>query len=318
MNQDTIPERFLQRIKEAKEHQIEELDLSNGQLTQIPDEVFELTHLHKLDLSYNNIQDIPSQISRLINLKSLDLIGNEELTDIHQELVKLPSLIFLRLTWKVKIIIPEWFSQIKQLGLHLIDKTQSRSVYIETIPDTIINLENLVFFKIWLKLSSQDWLPWLKTLDKLELDLSDNQLSTLPESITNLSNLTGLDLSDNQLSTLPESITNFSNLTELNLRYNQLSTLPESINNISNLTELNLSYNQLSTLPESITNLSNLTGLDLSSNQLSTLPESITNLSNLTELDLSYNQLSTLPESITNLSNLTRLDLSYNQLSTLP
>ena len=91
MSQDTIPERFLQRIKEAKEQQIEELNLSNyyltkenQKLTHIPDEVFELTHLQKLNLNYNNIQDIPSQISRLINLKSLDLIGNEELTSIHR------------------------------------------------------------------------------------------------------------------------------------------------------------------------------------------------------------------------------------------
>ncbi len=82
----SIPELFRQRIQEAKEQHIEELDLSyhylandSEKLTQIPDEVFELTHLTKLNLRNNNIQKIPSQISRLTNLNSLDLIGNEEL-----------------------------------------------------------------------------------------------------------------------------------------------------------------------------------------------------------------------------------------------
>ncbi len=56
-----------------------------------------------------------------------------------------------------------------------------------------------------------------------------NQLTTLPESITKLSNLTELDLSENQLTTLPESITKLSNLTELDLSYNPLENPPIEI-----------------------------------------------------------------------------------------
>ncbi|WP_186376255.1 leucine-rich repeat domain-containing protein, partial [Hyella patelloides] len=44
------------------------------------------------------------------------------------------------------------------------------------------------------------------------LNLADNQLTTIPESLANLSNLRGLDLSDNQLTTIPESLANLSNL----------------------------------------------------------------------------------------------------------
>ncbi|MDJ0535953.1 MAG: leucine-rich repeat domain-containing protein [Xenococcaceae cyanobacterium MO_207.B15] len=325
MKQDNIPKVFQQRIEQAQEQQLEELDLSYDyyyfysiRLTHIPDEVFELTHLKKLNLSNNNIKEIPSEIGRLTSLESLDLIGNKELTNISQELIHLPNLVFLRLTWNVNSVIPEWFSQIKQLGLEIIEQDKFKfPTIIRTIPDEILNLENLVFLKIWLRYS-KDWIPWLQSLKELELNLSNNQLSALPEAITKLSNLTRLDLSNNQLSALPKSVIKLSNLTRLDLSNNQLSFLPESLGNFSNLTRLDLSANQLSFLPEFLGNFSNLTRLDLSRNQLSTLPNSLGNLSNLTRLDLSANQLLALPEALTKLSNLTRLYLSGNPLKTPP
>jgi GTPase SAR1 family protein len=146
------------------------------------------------------------------------------------------------------------------------------------------------------------------------LDLSGNGLSTLPESITQLQNLTALDLRGNRLSTLPESITQLQNLTALDLSNNQLSTLPESISRLQNLTALDLSNNQLSTLPESITQLQNLKELYLRDNELSMLPNSISQLQNLRRLDLSHNQLSTLPESIGQLQKLSYLYLRANSL----
>ncbi|MGK7937635.1 MAG: COR domain-containing protein [Xenococcaceae cyanobacterium] len=233
MSLDTIPERFRQRIQEAKEQRLEELNLSNEwyaddsqKLTQIPDEVFELTHLKKLDLKSNNIQEIPSQKFQLINLQSLDLIGNEKLTEIPQELIQLPSLTSLRLSWNVNTIIPEWFRKINQLGLHLFEKdAYGDEITLEKIPDAILNLENLVFFRICL-LFSENWLPWLKNINELELNLSYNQLTNLPESITNLSNLTWLNFYNNQLTNLPESITKLSNLTCLNLSGNPLEKPP--------------------------------------------------------------------------------------------
>ena len=318
MCQNTIPQRFRERIQEAREKQLEELDLSGGKLTQFPDEVFDLTHLKKLDLRNNNIYKIPSEIARLSNLECLDLIRNKELTEISHKLVEIPSLAVLRLTWNINNNIPKWFRQVKQLGLHIIDKQQSgKYKSIETIPDAIVNLKNLVFLKIWLKFST-DWIPWFKNLKELELNLSSNQLETLPESFSNLSNLTWLNLSFNQLATLPESFSNLSSLTWLNLNSNQVKIFPKSATNLSNLTTLYLRSNQLETLPDSFSNLSNLTWLDLSSNQLETLPDSFSNLSNLTTLYLSDNQLSSLPEAIGNLCNLRELDLSSNQLETLP
>ena len=326
MSQDTIPQYFQQRINDAREKQLSELDLSydwdiDEKLTKIPACIFELTHLKKLNLRDNDIKEIPSEIARLANLEYLDLIGNEKLTSFSDELIERTPHISLRLTWKVNPIIPEWFSQIKQLGLEIIDKNESifnarRSI--TTIPDGILNLENLVLLKIWLRYSN-NWIVWLKHIKELELDLSSNQLKTLPESVGNLVNLTQLDLSRNKLNTLPESVTKLTNLTQLNLSRNKLETLPESVTKLkTNLTGLYLSFNQLETLPKSVTKLTNLTQLDLSFNQLKTLPESVTKLTNLTQLGLNSNQLENLPESVTKLSDLTGLYLSFNQLETLP
>ncbi|MDY6965618.1 MAG: COR domain-containing protein [Halobacteriota archaeon] len=154
--------------------------------------------------------------------------------------------------------------------------------------------------------------------EALVLDLSGNNLSSLPPEIGKLSNLTELDLSYNQLSALPPEIGKLTNLTELHLDRNELSALPPEIGELTNLTMLDLGENQLSTLPPEIGKLTNLTMLNLSSNHLSTLPPEIGKLSNLTELDLSYNQLSALPPEIGELTKLTTLDLYNNQLSALP
>ena len=79
----------------------------------------------------------------------------------------------------------------------------------------------------------------------------------------------------NQLTTLPESISELFNLTYLGLRINQLTTLPESISKLSHLTQLDLRGNQLTSLPESISKLSHLTQLDLWGNPLETPPMEI-------------------------------------------
>ncbi|MGJ5634842.1 COR domain-containing protein, partial [Nostoc sp. CALU 1950] len=151
-----------------------------------------------------------------------------------------------------------------------------------------------------------------------ELNLSFNQLSSLPPEISQLSNLTTLFLHNNQLNSLPPEISQLSNLRTLSFYNNQLNSLPPEISQLSNLTRLLLSFNQLSSLPPEISQLSNLTTLSLSNNQLSSLPPEISQLSNLTELYLDNNRLSNLPPEISQLSNLTRLYLDNNQLSSLP
>ncbi|MEH2147869.1 COR domain-containing protein [Nostoc sp.] len=152
----------------------------------------------------------------------------------------------------------------------------------------------------------------------IELDLSNIELTEIPEAIASLTQLQRLNLGNNQLSELPEAIASLTQLKLLNLGNNQLSELPEAIASLTQLQRLDLDNNQLTRLPEAIAFLTQLQLLYLDNNQLSELPEAIAFLTQLQELYLSSNQLSQLPEMIASLTQLQELYLSSNQLSQLP
>ena len=131
-----------------------------------------------------------------------------------------------------------------------------------------------------------------------KLGLSGLNLTDVPP-LDALANLKDLDLSNNELSTLPRGcFTGLTSLEYLNLKENQLSTLPPGcFTGLDSLTNLFLAKNQLSTLPPGcFTGLTALILLHLDQNHLSTLPPGcFIGLNSLKYLFLNRNQLNTLP-----------------------
>ena len=148
------------------------------------------------------------------------------------------------------------------------------------------------------------------------LNLSNNQLTQLPDSLSNLVNLQHLNLSRNKLTQLPDFFGNLVNLEWLDLSNNQLTQFSGPIGNLVNLEWLDLDRNELTQLPDSFGNLVNLQMLWLSNNQLTSLPDSFNKLVNVYKLCLNYNKLTQLPHGMSNL-NLKFLYLSRNQFSFL-
>lgn len=164
-----------------------------------------------------------------------------------------------------------------------------------------------------------DWfgqrLPSLRVLDLRSCSV----FGTIPMSLGNLTNLTGLYLSNNNLTgIIPASLGQLSRLSVLDFSDNSFSgSIPGSFANLENLTLLNISSNSLSgSIPPGIGKLLRLQVLNLSRNLLSSsIPAQLRDLAGLVDLDFSFNNLSgSLPAGLSGLRNLQRMALGNNFL----
>ena len=129
-----------------------------------------------------------------------------------------------------------------------------------------------------------------------------------------------LDVSFNQMETLPDEIGLLKKMTIFNCACNALTQIPSSIGRLRKLKELKLNGNKVSTLPIEIRDCHRLCKLYLNENRLETLPDSIGDCSNLSEINLQNNSLHSLPFSLVKLKEtLQVLKLENNeQLSIIP
>lgn len=106
-------------------------------------------------------------------------------------------------------------------------------------------------------------------LDGEKLDLSMSELSVVPvREIAALKKVTDLDLSSNQITSLPDDFCTLKNLVKLDLSSNKLRSLPEQFGKLENLQHLDLYKNSLETLPISFVHLKQLRWLDVKDNPL--------------------------------------------------
>ncbi|XDV29246.1 hypothetical protein PO909_032386 [Leuciscus waleckii] len=148
------------------------------------------------------------------------------------------------------------------------------------------------------------------------LNLYQNCLRSLPESLINLQSLTYLNISRNQLSTLPAHLCRLP-LKVLIACNNKLVSLPEDLGKLRQLTELDVSCNEIQTLPPQIGQLEALRDLNIRRNHLVRLPPELAELP-LVRLDFSCNKVTTIPVCYRNLKHLQSIILDNNPLQSPP
>lgn len=313
---DWIPEEFKTFDK------LEELRLSNNNLTSLHGELICLNNLKILDCRRNKIggNNIPVELFNIKSLTVLDLSHNN-LTVIPKCLENCHSLTVLNLSHNhLRTINEQLFIQLTEL-VHL-DLSDNE---LKTIPPQIgrlSKLETLILNNNPLEEAKIRQIERLKTLKSLHLaNTQRNSHNTDPYLLGELTNLVELNLSSNQLVKVPEDLSSLKELKRFNLSENLIEKMPDNFGNWwPKLETLNLSRNKLAAIPPSLCKLCNLKRLYLNDNQLTFegLPATLGKLHQLELFMAARNKLELIPESIFRCGRLKKLILTSNRLITLP
>lgn len=166
------------------------------------------------------------------------------------------------------------------------------------------------------------------------LDISCNDLESVPVWVTQQHSLKFLNLGANKLKEVPD-LSNLpletlklhknliskmppirSDIKNLNLYLNPFKDIPKIVPQLTNLEVFSFGVTEVAELPNLFT-LENLRWLTLTVNKIKIIPDDICLLPKLEGLQLAKNQILELPDNIGNL-NVKHLSIYKNQLSKLP
>jgi hypothetical protein len=155
----------------------------------------------------------------------------------------------------------------------------------------------------------------LSLADTLEiLDLSNNQLQTLPNELWKLKKLKIIFASNNHFETLPESLGECESLEMIGFKANKIKHVPATSLPIR-LRWLILTDNQITCLPDTLGERPRMQKLALAGNLLTDLPANLAQLNNLELVRISANQLTQCPDQLLVLPKLAWLAFSGNPFS---
>jgi len=127
------------------------------------------------------------------------------------------------------------------------------------------------------------------------LSVNSNQIEQLPDEI-GVMKIGELWIGSNKLTSLPETIINMSNLSILGVDTNQITHLPPNMDKMESLSAIFADYNQITHLPVELSNITDLRALLVSNNPLEDVP---TEYSKFTEMSwLGVNGCKSIPEEV--------------------
>lgn len=235
-------------------HHIEDLNLSNNNLAGLPYWVWSESpqKLTKLDLSNN------------INItKAFDNGYFEEFLQ-YSTLVTDVKLHNCRLRHHLKLL--QTLPRVKVLELGCYDFGRFSSNYVEHLPCPGLD----------------------QSYDIEKLNLCNTNLYNIDANIDIYKNLIEIDLSHNNINSLPNEFCNLVNLETCVLSSNRILYLPEDMVKLKKLVCLRIDSNELCMIPEQISELLNLKVLDLYDNSLYEVSDDVWKVE---ELDLAQNYL---------------------------
>eukprot|EP00479_Gromia_sphaerica_P009777 TRINITY_DN423_c0_g1_i1.p1 TRINITY_DN423_c0_g1~~TRINITY_DN423_c0_g1_i1.p1 ORF type:complete len:341 (-),score=70.17 TRINITY_DN423_c0_g1_i1:2-919(-) len=284
--------------------ELSNVDVSDNNITDVPQSIAMLKKLRYLNLTNNNIDDLPAYIGTIESLTKISLEGN--------------SMRRIR-----RGILEKKTSELKKYLVGRLTNDDLKAFY-EAESGESDRLPSFWHYAISdgtgvkkLKLNSkqiEEIPPQAWEIPFKSVDFEDNKLSTIPDEILNISaSLKRLMLSQNVLREFPAVICSLSNLTELSLKQNRISSVPSSIASLEKLESVDLRSNRLASCPEGLLKIRKLRILYLGMNSIRNI-DSICELkdSHLEHVDVSNNNIGSLTPNIRFHRKLTYLNLENN------
>ena len=273
--------------------EIEHIDATNNNLTQINPSIANLKKLIYLDVSHNKLTEVPELPETLVHLL---LHSNSITRTSNNNPIKLRELSL----WKNKI------EEVPKFAYGVIDQVSICHNRLTELPFECI-AENIRVLNVCINclISIPAEVFKIKTLRNLIL--FGNRITEIPNEFSR-SYLEVLDISENPISKLPPVP---FQLLELKANFCKFEDFDHCISNMNSITKLHAIQNHLKSLPT----LPNVEEILVPNNELTEFPKIECNFMQQMVIDVSHNKITTIPPMN---APFRLLDLSYNQITSIP
>ncbi|MFQ6628038.1 hypothetical protein Gotur_007833, partial [Gossypium turneri] len=282
---------------------IEVLYIGNNYLTgPIPKSMLQLPRLERLHIEGNSFSFMKLDMSSL-SLRSCNLTEFPEFIKAQDKLVELDLS-----NNHIYGVVPNW---LWKSTLSWVDLSFNMIDFPNQLPSSDANFSVPKLRELYLEFCNISSFPEiLRSLENLtELDLSNNKISGAIPNWAWKKSLHYLNLANNHLSSLDQLLSNQSSTSSQ-------SSLPRPICNMSRLSGFNASYNNLSgPIPNYLGNMSALSRLDLHGNNFNGILPKFSKATQLWLLNVGENRLEgELPRSLAECTQLEVLDVGNNMM----
>jgi len=226
------------------------LDLSNQNLTELPEKVVDLKELRMINLSGNTQLHLEKTFEILSGLPKLEviLLDSLNLTELPENFKNLRTLKHVSLVNNPKLNFSHAFELMHTFDLEFLNLSHNK---LTELPDEISEISRL---------------------RDLKLSYNHIQLSALFLTLADLPKLRSLWLDNNRIETLPPEIAAIRRVVYFYIDDNELSEFPKEMSQMDRLLVMHAALNNFSELPVELTHMPHLMFAILSNNPIETIP----------------------------------------------